>query len=199
MTWSSSIRQVLPVQFYAELGAVQLGMPYIHVSAALYLDFSGYTPLSIYAWPHQTTAAALARNREGVAKFAKMLEGSNAGIRAHAKTVGLKIGWENPGSTLSPFASITQVPRAFDFESSHWPSQFHHTGPFHGKQTGVVTSLDKLTADHLSTLLDEVLNESAYRDNARKLQNAIAKANGLSVAADLIEQSLGVTAKAAKE
>ena len=35
-----------PVQFYAELGAMQLGMPYIHVSAALHFDFSGHTPLS---------------------------------------------------------------------------------------------------------------------------------------------------------
>jgi MGT family glycosyltransferase len=312
-----------PVQFYAELGAMQLGMPYIHVSAALYLDYSGYTPLGVYGWPHQTTPAARARNREGVAKFAKMLEAGNAGIRAHAKAVGLKIDWENPGSTFSPLASITQVPRAFDFESAHWPSQFHHTGPFHDgqgrekadfpweqltgepliyasmgtilngqvdvfrtivaalakhkdlqlvlsvgdqidpnqigpvpnnaiivkrapqlellkqtsvcithaglntvleslaqgvpqvaipvtfdqpgvaariayKQTGVVTSLDKLTADHLSTLLDEVLNDYTYRDNARKLQQAIAKANGLSVAAELIELSLGVTEKAAK-
>src|SRR5262252_3207423 len=34
-------------------------------------------------------------------------------------------------STFSLCASITQTPRAFDFESSHWPSQFHHTGPFH--------------------------------------------------------------------
>jgi zeaxanthin glucosyltransferase len=63
------------------------------------------------------------------------------------------------------------------------------------KQTGVV-SLDKLTADHLSTLLNEVLNDSTYRDNARKLQKAIAKANGFSVAADLVETSLGVTKKA---
>jgi len=313
-----------PVQFYAELGAMQLGMPYIHVSAALHFDFSGHTPLSIYGWPHQTSPAALARNREGVAKFVKMLEGSNAGIRAHAKNVGIKIDWEKPGSTLSPLASITQVPRAFDFESSCWPSQFHHTGPFHDgkgrqkvdfpwerltgepliyasmgtimngqayvfrtivaalakhknlqlvvsvgdqvdpsqigpvpnnaiivkrapqlellkqtsvcithaglntvleslaqgvpqvaipvtydqpgvaariadKQTGVVTSLDKLTADHLSTLLNEVLNDSTYRDNARKLQRAIVEANGLSVAADLVEKSLGVTEKAAKE
>jgi MGT family glycosyltransferase len=67
------------------------------------------------------------------------------------------------------------------------------------KQTGVATSLDKLTADHLSTLLSEVLNDSSYRDNARKLQKAIAEADGLSIAADLIEQLLGVTEKAAKE
>jgi zeaxanthin glucosyltransferase len=309
------------VQLYAELGAMQLGMPYIHVSAALHRDYSGYTPPHFSDWPHETTPAALARNREGVAKFVKMLESANAGIRAHAESAGLKIDWEDLGSTLSPLATITQTPRAFDFESSHWPPQFHHTGPFHDgkgrdkidfpwkrltgepliyasmgtilngrldvfrtivaavakhkdlqlvlsvgdqvdpeqigpvpsnaiivkrapqlellkqssvcithaglntvleslaqgvpqvaipvtfdqpgvaariadKQTGVITSLDKLTADHLSTLLNEVLNNSSYRDNARKLQKAIAKANGLSVAADLVEMSLGVTKKA---
>jgi MGT family glycosyltransferase len=58
------------------------------------------------------------------------------------------------------------------------------------KQTGVVTSLEKLTVHHLSTLLNEVLNNPTYRDNARKMQKAIAKVNGLSVAADLIERSL---------
>jgi len=59
-------------------------------------------------------------------------------------------------------------------------------------RTGVVTSLDKLTADHLSTLLDEALNNSAYRDNARRMQKAIAEANGLSAAVDIIEQALGI-------
>jgi hypothetical protein len=62
------------VQFYAELGAMQLGMPYIHVSGALHFDYSGHTPLCLYGWPHQTTPAALARNREGVARFVKVLE-----------------------------------------------------------------------------------------------------------------------------
>jgi len=308
------------VQFYAELGAMQLGMPYVHVSNAVHHDFSGYTPLCVYGWPHETTPAALARNREGVAKWANLLESVNEGIKAHARSVGLKIDWNNLDSTLSPLASITQVPRAFDFESSHWPSQFHHTGPFHNgkgrekvdfpwerltgepliyasmgtilngqvdvfhtivagvaknknlqlvlsigdqvdpkqigpvpnnaiivkrapqlellklatlcithaglntaleslaqgvpqlaipitydqpgvaariahKRTGVVTSLDKLTADHLAFLLNEVLTNPTYRENARKLQKAIAEANGLSVAADLIEESLGVRKK----
>jgi MGT family glycosyltransferase len=61
------------------------------------------------------------------------------------------------------------------------------------KQTGVVTSLDKLTPDHLSSLLTEVLTNPGYRKNAKRLQKAIAEANGLSVAADLVEESLGVT------
>src|SRR6201993_3347485 len=49
-------------------------------------------------------------------------------------------------------------------------------------KTGVVTSLDKLTADHLALLLEEVTDPS-YRENARKLQKAITEANGLSLAA----------------
>jgi UDP:flavonoid glycosyltransferase YjiC (YdhE family) len=40
-----------------------------------------------------------------------------------------------------------------------------------------------------------VLSDATYRENARKLQKAIADANGLSVAADLIEESLGVRRK----
>src|SRR5215469_4516941 len=119
------------VQFYAELGAMQLGIPYVHVSNGVHHDYSGYTPLCMYGWPHDSTPVALARNQEGVAKWTNLLESVNGSIKAHAKRVGLEIDWNDLDSTISPLASITQVPRAFDFESSHWPSQFHHTGPFH--------------------------------------------------------------------
>ena len=36
------------VQLYAELGAIHLNIPYIHVSNALHFDYSGYTPLGLY-------------------------------------------------------------------------------------------------------------------------------------------------------
>jgi zeaxanthin glucosyltransferase len=80
-----------PGRFYAELGAMQLAIPYIHVSNALHLDYTGYTPLGLYGWPHLTTPEALARNREGVANFVKLLQSSNAGIRAYAESAGLRI------------------------------------------------------------------------------------------------------------
>ena len=303
--------------FYAELGAIELGMPYIQVSNAMYTDYSGFTPLCFYGWSHEDTAQAMARNREGVARFARILERNRVGVERRAERVGLKVDWDDLCSTISPLASITQVPRAFDFESSHWPTRLYHTGPFHDgmgrakvdfpwerltgepliyasmgtvlngdlnvfqtimsalakhndlqlvlsigdqvqpqqivsapknaiivqrapqlellkqasvcithaglntvleslaqgvpqvaipvtfdqpgvgarlaqKQTGLVTSLDKLTPDHLSELLDEVMTNSAYRVNARKLQRQIAEANGLSVAADVVEKALGV-------
>ena len=63
------------------------------------------------------------------------------------------------------------------------------------QKTGAVTSLAGLTADHLAFILEEVLTNPAYRENARKLQKAIIEANGLSVAADLIEESLGTGKK----
>src|SRR6516225_6507947 len=58
------------------------------------------------------------------------------------------------------------------------------------KKTGKATSLDDLDVSNLSTLLDEVLNNPIYRNNSRSIQKAIARKNGLSVAADLLEQAL---------
>jgi len=306
--------------FYAELGAIELGIPYIHVANAMYNDYSGYTPLWLYGWPYEDTEPARARNREGVARFARMLERNRAGIERYAARVGLKVDWADLSSTSSPLASITQIPRAFDFESSHWLKQFYHTGPFHDgmgrakvdfpwerltgapliyasmgtvlngnldvfqtivtalrkhddlqlvlsvgdqvdpkrivspprnaiivprapqldllkqasvcithaglntvleslaqgvpqvaipvtfdqpsiaariayRQTGVVTSLDKLTPDHLSELLDEVLINPIYRANAKRVQRKIIEANGLAMAADVVEEALGVKEK----
>jgi zeaxanthin glucosyltransferase len=60
------------------------------------------------------------------------------------------------------------------------------------KKTGLFVPLKKLTLSNLSLLLDQVLNQPTYRDNARYFQKVIAETNGLSVAADLIEESLGV-------
>ena len=60
-------------------------------------------------------------------------------------------------------------------------------------RTGVVASLDKLTPDHLSMLLNQALDNSAYRNNTHRLQRAIAEANGLSAAVDIIEQALGIS------
>src|SRR6516165_5081597 len=65
------------VQIYAQLGAMYLGMTYIHVSNGVHHDYSGYTPLCLYGWPHETTTAALARNREGVAKWTNLLSSAN--------------------------------------------------------------------------------------------------------------------------
>jgi MGT family glycosyltransferase len=295
---------------------MKLDIPYVHVSPALHFDYSGYTPPLYRGWPHETTPQAIERNREVIAQLTEMIGRVSGPVRAYAERAGLKVNWADLSSTISKRAWISQTPAAFDFESSHWPSQFHRTGPFHDgkgrdqldfpwerltgepmvyasmgtivngradvfrtfvaalakhrdlqlvlsignqidpeqigpvpsnaiivrqapqlellkkasvcithaglntvleslaqgvpqvaipvaadqpgvaariayRRTGVVTSLDKLTVSHLSTLVTEVLTNPIYRENAGKLQKAIAEANGLSVAADLIEQALG--------
>jgi hypothetical protein len=42
-------------------------------------------------------------------------------------------------------------------------------------------------------------DDSAHRSNARKLQQAIVETNGLAKAADLVEQSLGLTRTSQKQ
>jgi UDP:flavonoid glycosyltransferase YjiC (YdhE family) len=53
-------------------------------------------------------------------------------------------------------------------------------------KAGVVTPVDKLSADGVASIINEVLTNPIYRQNSRKLQKAIAQA----VAVDLIEESL---------
>jgi hypothetical protein len=60
-----------------------------------------------------------------------MLKQANPGVRAYAERAGLKIDWKDPSATISKLGWITQTPKEFDFESSHWPKQFHYTGPHH--------------------------------------------------------------------
>jgi len=55
--------------------------------------------------------------------------------------------------------------------------------------------LKGLTASRLSTLIDEVLKNPIYRDNARYFQRIIAERNGLSMAADILELAFGLTKK----
>ena len=309
------------VLFYTELVPMSLGMPYAHVANALHFDYSGYTPICFYDWPHETTPAALARNRKGVENFLEMLAPVVAVAKAYAKRVGIDVDWENPSATISNLAWISQTPREFDFESSHWPRQLYHTGPFHDgagrievdfpwerltgepliyasmgtlmnglaevyrtitaatakykgfqlvlsigdqvdpdqigplpsntilvkrapqlellkraslcithaglntvleslaqgvpqvaipvtvdqpgvaariaeKKTGLFVPSKDLTVSGLSLLLDQVLNDTTYRDNARHFQGIIAKTDGRSKAADLVERSFGLTIEA---
>jgi zeaxanthin glucosyltransferase len=101
---------------YAELAPMSLGMPYAHVANALHKDYSGYTPICFYDWPHETTPGALARNRKGVESFLEMLAPTIAVARAYAKRAGLDVDWDNPSATISKLAWISQTPRVFDFE-----------------------------------------------------------------------------------
>ena len=119
------------VYFYLELVPMRLGMPYAHIWSALHLDLSGGTPNSLFSWPHETTAEALARNFEGLKIIGEMFAPVLAIAKRYAGRAGLPIDWNDPAPTISKLAVITQAPREFDFPSSHWPAQFHYAGPFH--------------------------------------------------------------------
>jgi zeaxanthin glucosyltransferase len=310
-----------PIQFFVELAAMKMRIPYVTVANALYIDFSGYTPAGIFGWPHETTPDALARNLQAVTEAVRFCY--NEGTKSYAKELGFKTDLDHPSWVFSELAYITQLPKEFDFEHPLLPPQFHYTGPFHdgkgrhpvdfpwerltgepliyasmgtimngradvfrtiaagvanhrctqlvlsigdrldpkqigpvpsnaiivnqapqlellkrasvcithaglntvleslaqgvpqlaipvtfeqpgiaariaAKKTGVTMSFADLTSEHLSTLLDEVLNCSIYRENARKFQEIISKTNGLAIAANIVERCFGVIQEPAR-
>jgi zeaxanthin glucosyltransferase len=130
---------------------MHLGIPYVHVSNALHIDYSGNTPLCLFDWPHETTPEALARNQAGLRGFMPVLEPVTSVVHAYAAQVGLNIDWTDPFATMSELAWLTQTPKEFDFKSPHWPSQFHYTGPFHDGLGRIESDFpwDRLTGEPL--------------------------------------------------
>jgi zeaxanthin glucosyltransferase len=57
-------------------------------------------------------------------------------------------------------------------------------------KTGAFVPLKELTVPRLTLLIDEVLRNSEYRENANRLRQAIADTNGLEKAVDLLEEAL---------
>src|SRR5246500_3918906 len=118
-------------QPYIELIPMHLGMTFVHVSNALHVDYTGQTPICFMDWPHQPSVDALARNMEGIRRARMLLEPVTVTAQTYAKKVGLSVDWNNPHSTLSPLAWVTQCPREFDFGCAPDFPQFHYAGPFH--------------------------------------------------------------------
>src|SRR5215813_7681623 len=118
-------------QPYVELSPMHLRMPFVQVSNALHVDYTGRTPICFVDWPYQTGVEALARNIEGVRRARRLLEPVTATAQTYARKVGLSVDWQNPHATLSPLAWVTQCPREFDFGRAPDFPQFHYAGPFH--------------------------------------------------------------------
>ena len=114
-------------EIFREVIPISLGMPYVHVSNALHFDYSGYTPMCVYDWLHETTPEALARNRKGVANFVQMFTQANTAVGAHAERIGLKVDWQNPSTTISKLATMRAISRrslpsemAFQWQPTFW-------------------------------------------------------------------------------
>jgi zeaxanthin glucosyltransferase len=120
------------IHFLIELVPMNMGIPYIQMWNVVHLDLSGKTPPSLFDWPHETTAAALARNQEASHELVELLfpPVMKVALR-YATQHGMQIDWMDPGATASKLAILSQIPEAFDFPGTPWPPQHHYTGPLH--------------------------------------------------------------------
>jgi MGT family glycosyltransferase len=119
------------VHFGLGLVPMHLGIPYAHASCAVHLDLTGTTPLPMFGWPHASTEEELQRSREAATQFRRVLQPLRSLAETYAASAGIRVDWTDPWATQSQLAWVTQMPREFDFPASHWPSCFHHTGPWY--------------------------------------------------------------------
>jgi zeaxanthin glucosyltransferase len=119
------------VYFYLELVAIHMGVPYVQVYNILNLDSSGATPHGFFSWPYKTTQEALDKNVEGLQIVGKLFVDVVSVAKPYAEKIGLEVDWENPNSTASKLAIVSQLPKEFDFPNIPWLPQFHYAGPFH--------------------------------------------------------------------
>jgi MGT family glycosyltransferase len=155
------------------LVAMQLKVPFIHVSNAMHFDFSGHTPLCLVDAPYRPGTLAFLRNFLTIKGFLLMGAPVTAIERAYAKRVGLTINVADPQAHRSRLAQITQTPREFDFPGAHWPAKFHHTGPFHDAslRPPIDFPWDKLTGEPLI-----YASMGTLQNGSGQLFNAIAAA-----------------------
>ena len=135
------------VHFFAELAAIRLSIPYVHIWNILHIDTSGQTPVCFVGWPYDNSAAAIARNLDAVKNYQANLAPVTAVAKNWAQSEGLQIDWSEPDATLSNRAIITQTPREFDLPNSSLPDHFHYAGPFkdaHGREP-IFFPWDRLT------------------------------------------------------
>jgi MGT family glycosyltransferase len=130
---------------------MSLDMPYAHTSYALHLDYSGQTPFCVFDWPYENTAESKAKYQAALKGLMQALEPISSVGRAYVEKTGMKIDWTDPWVSHSKLLWLTQSPKEFDFRTSHMPSQFHYTGPFHDGlgRANMDFPWDKLTGEPL--------------------------------------------------
>ena len=116
------------VQFYLELAAIRLNLPYVHVANALPIDLSGLTPLCFFPWSQDLTHSGRTRNLAGLSQMYDWLEPSREIGSRYADEVGLAIEWSDNAANRAGRTVVAQLPSGFDFEPP--PPNLFHTGPF---------------------------------------------------------------------
>src|SRR5215470_5073956 len=165
-------------QPYVELIPKSLGMPYVHVSNALHVDYTGRSPLC-FCGRRPTGSDETTRNREEVERIRVLLEPTTAIARQYARKAGLSVDWKNPNSTASPLLWVTQTPRDFDFDGAPVLPQFHYSGPWHDGYGRIPAEFpwERLTGEpilyvSMGTLQNGVTETfRAIAASARKLKN----------------------------
>jgi MGT family glycosyltransferase len=109
--------------------AEHLKIPFLSACTSLPLNREPLIPPPFVGWRFINSPLAKARNRIGYAIADHLIEPIQTVLNKYREGWGLKrIG--GPDDTFSVIASISQMPREFDFPRERLPGTFHYLGPW---------------------------------------------------------------------
>ena len=109
--------------------ADHLGLPWISLALIPPLVADDRFPPFWLGWPAKQDRLSRLRNRLAIRLLLWIANPLFRDVNRQRIAWGLK-PYENPEQALSPWAQITQLPEALEFEVSGKPAGLHYTGPF---------------------------------------------------------------------
>ncbi|WP_161557556.1 nucleotide disphospho-sugar-binding domain-containing protein [Acidisarcina polymorpha] len=149
-----------------EMVAMNLGIPFAHLSAQVHEDYSGGTPPCYFDWGPDASMEAIARNKAGVRSLLQLAGPGRAAALKYLSERGITPDLSTAYPFLSKQAWITQVPKEFDFASPLWPEQLFHAGLISPPEVSTTTEFpwERLTGDpFIYVTMGTMLNGSAER------------------------------------
>jgi MGT family glycosyltransferase len=114
--------------------AEHLRIPFVSVCTSLPLNREPMIPPPFVGWSFSSSPLARARNRIGYAIADRLIAPIQAELNNHRSKWGLgRVA--RPDDTFSPYCSIAQIPREFDFPHERLSGTFHYLGPWFDEQT----------------------------------------------------------------
>jgi MGT family glycosyltransferase len=120
--------------YHGSTVAEQLRLPFVSLVNALPVNREDSVPPWNTLWPHETSEAAIERNRQGWAAFDRAYAPLLSLLNLQREYWGLPLYTDLQEDSFSQLAQICQIPPLLEFPRAQAPGMLHLVGPLRDEQ-----------------------------------------------------------------